>query len=140
MEKAVYNLKTGAFFYPNVQDTSYANLVSPLSSWDNNVNLDESTKLMRHFNANPQFSHILYDEFRDVFYQFIYYPENKLKGFETLILVLDSTLELSKQFRFDNKYTADGAFVTKEGLSMLNLLKYKEDDSKSVFDTFLLVD
>lgn len=140
MEKAVYDLKKNVFFYSHIRDTIYQDLIKPFASWERNwwnvKRTIDDEKVSRHFIDNPRFSYILYDEFRDIFYQFVYFPQTKTTRGKTEVLVLDNTLEFKKKYIFDDKYTTLGAFVTKDGLSMLNRDQYNKDDSKLVFDTF----
>ncbi|MES2418274.1 MAG: DUF4221 family protein [Bacteroidota bacterium] len=102
----------------------------------NKDNSNDYTQKNEYFFSSPNYSTILYDKFRKVYYRFAYTP-NKLKTPQKnlSIIILDNNLKRLGEYELKEtkKYNPMLSFVSKEGL---NIAKKDQNEDILQFQTF----
>jgi len=87
----------------------------------------------KHYSENSGFVAILYDPNRKIYYRLL--PIKGLsRSYSLSVVVLDDKFNYLTHRDLGSKYKFEGAFVSKEGLQLLNHQEYLKDNSKLTFD------
>ncbi len=105
----------------------------------------------RQNSEEPRYANLLYDQYRDVYYRFVYLPYELKEGDDPKIvskthkgfsvIIADSSFNVIGETQFpEDTYVPDMSFVTKEGLyiSENNYKNINLDEDKLVFRLFTL--
>lgn len=136
-EFLIVDLKSDNFIYPIV-DKSIDYLVTKPYANMNHVYADNErffAGMSKHYIENNFYIGILYDSYKNKYYRILINQVGKRKGFS--VLVFNSKFQFEKKVDISSDYTYQGMFVSEKGLNILNHAKYRQDNSKLTYDSYV---
>jgi hypothetical protein len=136
-EIQVINLDDNSIKFVKLK-TKYEALIKPLSLLKN---AGKFTNQQRNEYFKNSYTNVglIYDKYRDIYYRFVRLPSNTMGAMMCNILIFDKNFNLMFENKIDQKkYNASQFFITEKGLAIFNVENYKKDNTKLVFDLFIL--
>lgn len=118
--------------------------IKPFRTWEEKdrapfaSGLEETTAMMENYRISPLYSGIYFDPYRKLYYRTFIIPRTKERKGEAGVIVYNINLRSQAIYSIPNHYNLNGAFVTEKGLNLINRKEYQVDNSKLIFDAFVL--